>query len=346
MQTAVAAGVAWFLAVLVLGHEQPLFAPIASVISLGLAVGQRGRRAAELILGVAFGFAIANLLVFVLGVGPVQIAIVVALAMTVAVFFGRGELGVNEAAISGAILMIAFQPAPGAGFLPERLFEGLIGCGVALAVHALLPINPELMVERAAHPVFGDSVAVLEEIAAALADSDFERAEHALLRAREIDERVSGFKEALAAGHETARFAPPRRRALGHLELYAAAADQIDLTVRNVRGLARAAASAVRYGSPASEALAEAILGLARAVEALATYLERPGQPEDARELALKAAGDATALLEEHHEDLATSELVGRIRTTAIDILKGTGMDREGALQALEEAVSRATQPD
>jgi uncharacterized membrane protein YgaE (UPF0421/DUF939 family) len=131
LQTAVAAGVAWFLAVLVLGHEQPLFAPIASVISLGLAVGQRGRRAAELILGVAFGFAIANLLVFVLGVGSVQIAVVVALAMTIAVFFGRGELGVNEAAISGAILMVALQPAPGTGFLPDRLLEGLIGCSVA-----------------------------------------------------------------------------------------------------------------------------------------------------------------------------------------------------------------------
>jgi hypothetical protein len=275
----------------------------------------------------------------------VQIAVVVALAMTVAVFFGRGELGVNEAAISGAILTIAFQPAAGAGFLPERLLEGLIGCGVALAVNALLPINPERMVEKAAHPVFGDSVAVLEELAAALDEGDLERAERVLLRAREIDERVSGFKEALAAGRETARLAPPRRRTLRHIDLYAAAADQIDLTVRNVRGLARAVASAVRYGSPAPEPLSQAILGLARAVEALATYLERSGQPEDTRRFALKAAGEATALLKEHHEDLATSELVGRIRTTAIDVMRGTGMDREATLRAIEEAASHATEP-
>lgn len=346
LQTAVAAGVAWFLAVLILGHEQPLFAPIASVISLGLAVGERGRRAAELIIGVAFGFAIADLLVFVLGVGPVQIAVVVALAMAVTLFLGRGELGVNEAAISGAILSVAFQPAAGASFLPDRLFEGLIGCSVALVVNALLPINPELMVERAAHPVFDDSVAVLEEMAAALTEGDFERAERVLQRAREIDERVSGFKEALAAGRETARFAPPRRPTLSHIELYAGAADQIDLMVRNVRGLTRAAATAVRYSSPASELLAQAILDLARSVEALAMYLERAEQPEDTRELALKAAGDASALLRDHHEDLVTSELVGRIRTTAIDIIRGTGMDREEALQALEEAASRASQPD
>ena len=66
------------------------------------------------------------------------------------------------------------------------------------------------------------------------------------MKAREIDARVSGLKEAVAAGRETARLAPPRRRSLGHMELYASAADQIDLTVRDVRALARAALSVVQ----------------------------------------------------------------------------------------------------
>ena len=56
------------------------------------------------------------------------------------------------------------------------------------------------MVENAAHPVFDESVAVLEEVAAALEDGDLERAQHAYVKAREIDARVSGLKEALAAG--------------------------------------------------------------------------------------------------------------------------------------------------
>ena len=59
LQTA-AAGVAWLLAVLVLGHEQPVFASIAAVISLGMTVGERTRRVVELVLGVAFGVAIAD----------------------------------------------------------------------------------------------------------------------------------------------------------------------------------------------------------------------------------------------------------------------------------------------
>jgi hypothetical protein len=45
VQTAVAATVAWFIAATVLGHEEPFFAPIAAVVSLGFAVGEEGDRA-------------------------------------------------------------------------------------------------------------------------------------------------------------------------------------------------------------------------------------------------------------------------------------------------------------
>src|SRR5919202_1150252 len=66
LQTAVAAGAAWVLASLILQHEQPpVFASIAAVISLGLAVGQRVRRTITLLIGVAFGVVVADLIVVV-----------------------------------------------------------------------------------------------------------------------------------------------------------------------------------------------------------------------------------------------------------------------------------------
>ena len=100
LQTAMAACAAWFLSVLLLDVDRPTFAPIAAVICLGLAVGERARRAIELTFGVAFGVAIADFLVSVVGVGALQAWLVVALAMAVAVFLGREEVGVKEAAIS------------------------------------------------------------------------------------------------------------------------------------------------------------------------------------------------------------------------------------------------------
>src|ERR687894_261471 len=280
LQTAVAAGIGWVLATLILGHEEPpVFASIAAVISLGLARGRRPRRKGNLAIG-----------------------------------GGGGGVG---------------------------------GC-TALLINALLPIDPERMVRTAAHPVFDESVAVLEETAAALEEGDPERAQNALGKARAIDDRVSGFKEALAAGRETARISPPRRRALGHLELYAAAADQIDLTVRHMRILARDALGVVRTGRPAPEPLTVALRDLARATEAFAAYLETPESSDEARRLALKAAEGASALLREREElakDLATNALVDEIFSAAYDLLLGTGMDPAAALPVLKEAVGHPLEP-
>ena len=348
LQTAVAACLAWFLAVLILGLERPTFAPIAAVIILGLAVGARLRRALELTIAVAFGVAMADLLLSVVGVGAVQAGVFVLLAMAVAVFLGGGGLGVNEAAISAMIIMFTYTPSA-AGFPIDRFLEALIGGGTALLINALLPVNPERMVEDAAFPVFDESAAVLEEVADALEDGDARRVQRAYVKAREIDARVSGLKEAVAAGRETARLAPPRRGSLGHMELYAGAADQIDLTVRDVRALARAALSVVQPEAedPVPERLPTAIRGLARATEALAAYLQTSGDPpEETRRLALEAATEASTLLEEH-EDLASNlgvnALVDQIHSSAVDLIGGTGMDRSEALQALQEATGRAS---
>ena len=345
LQTALAACVAWFLAVLLLGTDRPTFAPIAAVIALGLAVGERTRRAVELTLAVAFGVAMADLLLSVVGVGALQAGLFVVLAMAAAVFLGGGDLGVKEAAISAMIMMFTFTPAAG-GFPAERFLEALIGGGTALLINALLPVDPERMVEGAAVPLFEQSAAVLEEVASALEGGDVGRAQGAYVKAREIDARVAGLKEAVAAGRETARLAPPRRRSLGHLELYAAAADQIDLTVRDVRALARAALSVVHPEDPAPEGMSAAIRGLARATEALAGYLQTSGDPGETRRLALAAASKASTLLAEHEDlarNLGVNALVDQIHSSAVDIIGGTGMDRAAALHALQEATGRAS---
>src|SRR5215216_3580880 len=342
IQTAVAASVAYFLAVMVFEHESPFFAPIAAVLCLRVTLGQRARRAVELTFGVAVGLMVADLLVLVIGAGAARIGVVVLLAMAAAVFFGGGPLLVNQAAIS-ALLVVVLQP-PHDVFDPARFLDALVGGGVALAVNYLFPINPERLVERAARPIFDELAAVLEEIAAALSEGDRERAERVLDRARKIDEdRVTTFYEALAAGHETARLSPTRRRALGHLELYANAGSRIDLAVINTRVLARGAANALRRGDPIPPPLPEAVLDLSRAVRALATYLEELGGPDEARWFALEAARKATEILKERH-DLAVSVLVGQVRSAAVDLLRSTGMDQAFALQALEEAAGRASE--
>ena len=88
------------------------------------------------------------------------------------------------------------------------------------------------------------------------------------------------------------------------------------------------------------EALAESILDLARAVETLSSYIEEPEHPVETRRFALEAAGGATAVLEERN-DLRTSMLVGQVRSTAVDLLRASGMESSEALEALHESANR-----
>lgn len=340
LQTAVSASLAWFLASAVLGHSQPYFAAIAAVISTGVVVGQEGRRVFELVFGVACGLAVADLLVVLIGTGTVQIGVVVALAMAVAWLLGGGSALVSEAGVT-ALFTVMLDPST-SGWSPERFVDALLGAGVALGVKAVFPSDPRHLVERAAHPIFDDLVGALEETAAALRERDLGRAERALQRAREMDGRMDAFREAIDAGYDTARLSPPRRRALGQLGLYATAADQLDLAVRNVRVLARAAATTVREGETVPETLSETILDLARAVETLSSYIEEPEHPVETRGFALEAAGGATAVLEER-SDLRTSMLVGQVRSTAVDLLRAAGMDSTEAHEALRESSNRTT---
>ena len=151
-QTAAAAVAAWYLAELVLGRDQPVFAPIAAVIALGATHGQRGQRVFELVGGVILGIAVADLIVHAIGTGPWQAGLMVVLAMTAAVAMGGRELLVSEAAVS-AIVIATLDP--GGGISPDRFVEGVIGGAIALVFAVLLfPPPPARHVCRARHTLF------------------------------------------------------------------------------------------------------------------------------------------------------------------------------------------------
>ena len=234
---------------------------------------------------------------FAIGTGPVQTGLIVGLAMLAALLIRSGIMFVTEAGVS-ALLVSGLDPTT-YGISPDRLLEALVGGAAALAVSAALPSNPSLRARQAARPALEDLATALRDSAAALIGGDLDLAQQALSEARRIDGGVARLREELDGGYQIARFAPPRRRHLGNLGYYAVAVDQLDLATRDTRVLARAAVTLIRERGAAPGSLSEAILGLALAVEALATNLESPDHAfDDARRFALEAAREATSVLE------------------------------------------------
>jgi hypothetical protein len=177
----------------------------------------------------------------------------------------------------------------------------------------------------------------LERIAQAVETGDEDQAERALLQASDLDELESDLQEAVSVSRETTRFAPVRRRNRGHVDLYADAAAQIDLAIRNVRVLARGVVRGARLDENLPHAVAEAIRDLAEAVSKLRVALADPDQAEAVREPALRAAARATLVLEETG-NLSVTVVVGQVRSTAVDLLRGSGLSYEEAAELVREA--------
>lgn len=324
VQSALAAALAWFVATRLVGHPQPFFAPIAAVLSLGVSLGQRLRRSVELVVGVALGVLVAELLVGLIGRGAWQVGLVVLLAMAAAVLTGGGPLLVNQGAAS-AILVVALVPATSAGAAGTRFVDALVGGAVGLLVNAvLLPVNPVVVARRVANRALDELAGTLDDLADALASQDQAAAAAALHRARQIEGSFGEFREGLAAGTEIARIAPVRWRTRGHLASYVNAVEHLDHAVRNVRVLARRAVVLLRVGEPVPDGLPAAVRRLAEAVRALRSELARDAEPVAARRALTDAVQLATAAV--GSGGFSGNVVVAQVRSAVHDLLRATGL--------------------
>jgi uncharacterized membrane protein YgaE (UPF0421/DUF939 family) len=310
LQSAVAAGIAWLVAEHALSVSRPLFAPIAAIISLGFTTGRRGRQAVSVVLGVAVGIAVADLIHVALGPGAAQIGLIVILAMSATLLVSESPGAVVQAGVTGLIVAATPQHS---GISAARLLEAAIGGGVALVFSQLLfPVDPQ----RRAREAVADLV---RGIAATLADTRAllraEREDGVLDAALAVDRRRGELEETIAQAAEAMRLTPRHRRRLGVLRRYDDARRWLDLAVRDLVNVSRGAGRLERDEERA--AAAEAAGELAAAAEALLpdvatadadavrAHVEAAGRlvpPED--ELTFTGAFVASSLLD-LAEDLA-----------------------------------------
>ena len=102
VQSAVGAGLAYWVASELLGHDQPFFAPVAAIVGLGASYRQRGRRAVEIVIGVAIGVGVGDLVVALVGPSIFVLVLAVLVAMSLAVFLDVGALVVTQAGVQSS----------------------------------------------------------------------------------------------------------------------------------------------------------------------------------------------------------------------------------------------------
>jgi len=342
LQTALAAGLAWYVAHDLLGHKSAFFAPIAAVIALGVIPGNHVRRAVEIVLGVGVGIAIGDLLISAIGHGAWQVGLVVLLAMIGSLLLGGGALVVSQAAASA--VLVATVSASTTGAVPTRFVDAIVGGTVGLAVLAVIPRNAGKILKRAAAPVFAGLATALDEIGAALEAKDADAANRALARARAIDPKIAAFASTVQLATETVRLAPLQRQERGRVERYARAVTHVGYALRNTRVLARAAVRAVELEPSVPPPLIASIRDLALAVRQLEAALDSGEGDAAVREAARRASAEATNSLEDGM-GFAIGALIGQVRSIGADLLRALGLGRPEAVGLIRRAPGHAEQP-
>lgn len=339
LQCGLAAGLAWFIAFDLLDHPAPFFAPISAAIALGTGMGRRVRRGIELVIGVVVGVGLGDLLIAQIGSGPWQIAVVVIIAMSAAVFLDRGALVGTQAASSAILVATLLPPGSAGGY--ERMVDAAVGGAVALLFMAIMPVHPLKRVRREAASLLGVASSVLAEVADGLEARDSDRIRAALQDARDTQPAIDTIEEQLAGARELVKLSPFYRRRRPEEVTLAAMLNPMDNGIRNIRVLARRAIVAVDDQVDVPPALGSLLASLSGAVELLAQRVAAdPDAPTDAevhRELRAVASRAKRELL--FDPGLTETVMLAQIRSVLVDMMQVAGLSKISAVATLPPTV-------
>lgn len=319
-QCALAAAIAWAIARYAVGHRQPFFAPVAAMVCLGFSFGQRIRRVAEVMVGVAVGVGVGDLFVKLFGTGVIQIVFVVALAMSVAVLLGAGNLMTTQAGVQAA-LVTTLLPNPGAGF--SRWLDAVIGGAVALAAATIAPAAAIRRPRQQASDVLNELASILIETADGLRAHDEEAVTDALRRARASEALLDDLRSAADEGVAVVQLSPFRRRHRGRVQQIADLVIPLDRAIRNIRVLVRRAAVSVWRDERMPAEYPMLLERLADGTRLIAESLFEPAADVAAHRV-LGELGRRTAVLPTPAA-LSAVVVLGQLRSTIVDLLELTG---------------------
>jgi len=330
VQCALAAAVAYVISRYVLQHTQPVFAPIAAVVSLGTSYGQRLRRVAEVSIGVGLGVFIGDLLVAWLGQGWWQLGLMVALAFTVATLLDAGTVFQNQAAVQ-SIFVMAVLPASGA--IWTRWTDALVGGVVALCAATVVPAAPLMRPRRQSAIVVRKIGELLRASAHVMLEGRSDAGYEVLADARATDRLVAELKAAADEGMAVVASSPFRVKHKENVRRMAELVDPLDRALRSTRVLVRQVAVAAHRGREVPASYASLAYDLADATDAVAEELDADHLAEAARP-ALMAVAEASGTVE--RSDVLNAEaILAQLRSVIVDLLAVSGMDPMDATDSL-----------
>src|SRR5690625_241145 len=327
------AAIAYAIALHGLNHRFPMFAAIAAWVSLGFSHDRRPRKVAELAFGVAIGVAFGEVFSSLFGSGPVQIGVVLVLAVLAARLLDAGQVLAIQAGVQSVVVVaLPWYMLGDAGGL-DRWLDALVGGSVALLVAALLPVDVRKQVRSLARASLLEVAQTLEAVAKGLDERDNSTVGDALVQARGSQAVIDEWQEMVRDAQAATRFTPSWLRHDEELTRLDRAGMLCDRAMRNTRVLTRHAAS-VAFTSQEGMALAGTLREVADGTRSLAGVVGSNEAPFRARRPFLRIA--ARPVPQAFSSGQSDTE-IALPRSLMVDLLQITGHSGEEARAALAE---------
>lgn len=348
IHSALGAGISYWFAAEIIGHAQPFFAPMATVIILGLSGTDRVKRAVELTAGCVLGVGVGDLVIHQIGPGYLSIFIVVGLSLVVASFVSPSGLISNQMAIGG-ILIATILPPGGTGGI-DRMIDAFIGGAVGILVIALLPSSPLRAGRHQVSNVLGLAASVLEDVAEALRERAPRALNEALEALRGSQSSVDKLNTAASSGKELTDISPFLWGDRSRIRSLFRILGPVDNMIRNARVLARRAVVLTEDGDEVSGEQIEIIEEIAAIALSLSDLYEHHREISEGTEIPelvkrLRLLGRRVGPEVAEGRVLSAQVILAQSRSMIVDLLQICGMSRESALAVLEPTSDNPAYP-
>lgn len=329
LQRTMAATIAWAIANHVFEHHEPFFAPIAAVVALNAALGERGSNALRLLLGVAVGIVVGELTVAVLFGGAWAMVPSIFAAMAVARALGGARVTIAQAASAAILTVTSANGQVG----PERLVDALIGAGVALVFSQFLfSPEPVALLRRVESAALADMSDGLDLTARALEHDDDDLDERALNSMRDLRERLVELTRLRDASARVARHSLVWRSHVTPVVREKESADHLDLLGGSCLMLTRAS---IATAPTERRSLAPRVRELANVLRDLAKELGGRQTRQCAADRALDVARRSAGTVAPSELPLAAALMT--MRMVAADVVEFAGVAPEQRADTMRE---------
>jgi uncharacterized membrane protein YgaE (UPF0421/DUF939 family) len=291
-KTAVAAGIAWAVALLAAPHSRPYFAPLAVILIVQPTVYDSLSRAFQRVAGVLLGVTAALAVSHFLTPSGWSIGIIVFAGLLLGWSLRLGPQGVVQVPVSALLVFAVGSATPDYGV--RRVVETLIGSAIAVVAVLVSPSAPapERVVSNALTPLRRGRD-ILREIGSAIGSAwTLEQAEAWRGEALGLFEAIARARRDHEEHQLTARWNARARRQRLVLERADEALRVGDRIAIQTRSITRALVDGAPTARP-MPAVGAMLVSTASAIEAYAVWVASAGESADRQRLsdAIRVAG-------------------------------------------------------